>query len=946
MNYPEPQKTNYMQKLIELILGHPRAMLVALVTVTLISVFGIFSLEFENSYETGMPQGDPTYLLGEETKKLFKDTETYLLVSIEPAKNRHILSHEVFVHINKMVDEINEYKTFNKEREDSRLKTILEKGNISIIPPKKNSEEAQGDDDAGPAKKSDYPRPCRERNIYDYAAYRPVSWEALFSALDPLARDELLTIIKAREIETGPDDEKIPPRVYKKIVEAWEDLYLYKSVEIVEVFSNPVELSDILGTNDTLRTVKLIEKDKTGKRLLPVTERDFRAYTQKLFWNPVFKYNYYSPDDNGEIKALAASMLLRRQKDYEQFTNYLWAMINKYDHDPVHLYLQGSLVFDKFINDYNQRDLQRYIPLVLLVVIMTFYLNFRTIRGVILPTLTVVFATIITMGFMGFLGVKLTIVSTILPPLLIAIGSSYSIHIFNQYLLDLENIHGQEKKTGLKRAMFHISNTVFLTGLTTFISFLTMVVNKIPALKDLGLYAAFGTAASVAVSSILIISSLYLLKLLPVHLEKKGGRKREPNRVVMAIVSFLSRAVLGHHRAIIVVTAISIIIGTIGITLMTTETSATSYFKKDSYIRRSLDRTNELFRGTYILNVVFSPGEGKSILDHDFLQYIEDVRQWLDQPGQDKDYRILYNSGFGDFIKRMNMAMNNEDPAFYTIPDTMSVIDYMELFSGDDENYNGMPDMFETTISPGFDKTNLMVRIGTLGGELMTTKKSGQTIAHIKEYLDRKSNPNGYTYLITGGPTNFIIVSQYIVKGQIQSIFLSILIIGILMFLLFRSPHAGIVSIIPISCTIFWVFGFMGFSGIPLGMAQSLISTIAIGIGIDDTIHFMNTMRKHLRHGLDLRSAVRETHHEAGLAIVYTSVAIVFGFSVLMFSHFMPILESGLLVTGVMIASTLADLVILPSIVLTFGVYVHRIKDWKLFRLARLHYLLVDDDEN
>jgi len=703
-------------------------------------------------------------------------------------------------------------------------------------------------------------------------------------------------------------------------------------------------LSDIQGTDDTLRTNNLIEKDESGRRIIPSSEQDFNIYSKKLFANPLFKDNYYSLNKKGEIQALAASLMLRPQKDYEVFMNYLWAMTRKYDRDPVHIYIQGGLVFDKFINDYNQSDLEKFIPMVLLVVIFTFYLNFRTIRGTVLPTLTVIIATAITMGVMGFLGVKLTMVSTLLPPLIIATGSSYSIRIFNQHLLDLEQTHLHGKMAGLKMTLMKSFPTVLLAGVTTFIGFLTMIVNEIPALRDLGIYAALGTALSVAASVTLLISVLYLMDLLPYKLEKKGGKKREANRVVNYIVKQCSRLTLQHHRAIVIFTGLSVIISIVGISMITTETSATSYFKKDSYLRRSLERTNELFKGTYIINVVFSPGEGKSILDHDFLQYVEDIRSWLDQPGQDKDHLILKNSGFGDFIKRMNMAMNNDNPSFYKIPDTMTILDYMEIFSGEDKNSDGRPDMFETTISPNYDRTNLMVRIGTLGGEIMTTKKSQATIDHITKYLNSKPNPKGYSFLITGGPTNFIIVSQYIVRGQIEAIFLGIFIIWLLMFMLYRNTEASIVSLIPISCTVIWVFGIMGFSGIPLGMAQTLISSIAIGVGVDDTIQFTILFRKNLRSGMDIRSAVRATHLEAGLAMIYTSIALLFGFSVLLFSHFTPIQESGLLVSGVIFFSTIANLILLPSIMLTFGFQIHHVKEFKLFNLLKIHYLLYEND--
>ena len=936
-----------MKRLFDFILNRPKTVLIALIAITLICIGGSLLLEFDNSYDTGMPQGDPAYLTGEQTKKLFKDTETYLLISIEPAKERKLLSADVFTHINRMVEEINEYRFFDKDKEDARLNAILIKGNITILPSVNAEKEKDSDkNDAAVQKKAEskYPKPWRERNKYDYRNYRPLTLTELRSVLDPAACDTLDTILWAGNIVTAAPDEKIQAETFKKIIESWEDIYLYKSVEIVEIFSNPIELSDIQGTNDTLRSVNLIEKDAAGKRILPSTPDDFNLYSGKLFANPLFKDNYYSLDKKGEIQALAASLMLRPQKDYEEFMNYLWAMAQKYDRDPVHMYIQGGLVFDKFINDYNQHDLKLYIPLVLLVVIFTFYLNFRSVRGTVLPTLTVIIATAITMGVMGFLGIKLTMVSTLLPPLIIATGSSYSIRIFNQHMLDLDVTHQKGKLYGLKRTLINSFPTVLLAGLTTFIGFLTMVVNEIPALRDLGIYAALGTALSVAVSVALIISVLYLTNLLPVKIDK-DGKKKEPNVVVNYIVAGCSRLTLKHHRGVVIFTAISVIVSFIGIGMITTETSATSYFKKDSYLRRSLERTNELFKGTYIVNVVFSPGEGKSIMDHDFLEYIEDVRLWLNQPGQDVNFRILNNSGFGDFIKRMNMAMNNDNPAFYNIPDSITIMDYMEVFSGEDKNSDGRPDMFETTISPGYDRTNLMVRIGTLGGDVMTTKKSQATIDHIKKYLDTRPNPRGYSYIITGGPTNFIIVSQYIVRGQIEAIFLGIFIIWLLMFLLYRNMPASIVSLIPISCTVIWVFGIMGFSGIPLGMAQTLISSIAIGVGVDDTIQFTILLRKNLRKGMEIRSAVRATHLEAGLAMVYTSVALFFGFSVLIFSHFTPIQQSAMLVSSVMFFATSANLIILPSVILTFGLHIDKVKEWKVFNLFKVHNLLFEDDE-
>jgi predicted RND superfamily exporter protein len=218
------------------------------------------------------------------------------------------------------------------------------------------------------------------------------------------------------------------------------------------------------------------------------------------------------------------------------------------------------------------------------------------------------------------------------------------------------------------------------------------------------------------------------------------------------------------------------------------------------------------------------------------------------------------------------------------------------------------------------------------------------TLDYISRYLDSRPNPEGYSYLITGGPTNFNIVSKYIIQGQIEAIILSIAIIFILMFMLYRNTGAGIISMVPVACTVVWIFGIMGFMGIPLGMAQTLIASIAIGIGVDDTIQFTIILRRNMRNGMDLRSAVRASHLEAGLAMIYTSLSLFWGFSIFIFSHFTPIQESGMLVCGVMLFCTAANLVLLPSIVLTFRMSIHRIINWKIFEILKVHYLLDEND--
>ncbi|HSA13253.1 MAG TPA: MMPL family transporter, partial [Spirochaetota bacterium] len=246
------------------------------------------------------------------------------------------------------------------------------------------------------------------------------------------------------------------------------------------------------------------------------------------------------------------------------------------------------------------------------------------------------------------------------------------------------------------------------------------------------------------------------------------------------------------------------------------------------------------------------------------------------------------------------------------------------------------------TMSPDYTKTVLYMRMGTLRGELMSTSKIETTLNHVREYLDSKPNPKGYTYYITGGTINFVILAKYINQAQIQGIISGIISIGIIMFLLFRSPETGLVVLVPMVTSIVWIFGFMGWYGIPFGMTEALISPIAIGIGIDDACHILNTLRKKSLEGLPLATAITETHHETGLAIVYTSLANSLGAAVLIFSSFMPVFRSGLLVCAVLIISTLSNLVLFPSVIMFFRIDVCKIREWRLFKLIPINKLLID----
>jgi len=191
------------------------------------------------------------------------------------------------------------------------------------------------------------------------------------------------------------------------------------------------------------------------------------------------------------------------------------------------------------------------------------------------------------------------------------------------------------------------------------------------------------------------------------------------------------------------------------------------------------------------------------------------------------------------------------------------------------------------------------------------------------------------------------VLSDLILKGQILSVIITLFLVAIIIFLLFRNWQAALISIIPITTSIVITYGIMGYLDIHLDSSKALLAAVAIGIGVDDTIHMLKTLRHNLRKGMSMTDAMNKTHREAGLAIVYTSLALIFGFSVLIISEFVPVQYLGVLIAMTMISTTISALVLLPSVIILLKLPLEKELQWKIFKWINLgRFFEVEDNNN
>jgi len=691
-----------------------------------------------------------------------------------------------------------------------------------------------------------------------------------------------------------------------------------KRQEIVDTIISPLTAEDITGENDTLETYDLIEKDDDGKRILPSSEEEIEAFKERLERNPSFKKGLYSRDPRtGEITDFCLVIKFINLYDQDPAIREITEVVDPY-RDDFTIVSSGVPVVNMWINIYMHADLFRNIPLVLLVVVIVFYINFRSIRGILLPFVTLGLAELWILGLMGYIGYRITPVGVSIPPLMIAVGSSYAIHLLNQYYADFNAIiQKKDKTTGLYESMTHISLTVLLAGLTTFIAFMTLATSQVSAIREWGIASAIGVVFAVFISCSLIPASLVLLPVTrPSALFPKDTAKRT---VVDRIITLMAKGAIDHYRAVLIVIGVLIAVSLAGVSRINIETAFLNYFKEQDPVKLAAEAIGDKFGGGWGYDIVIDSGKVNGVKGPAFLTMIEEFREWLTSD-ENSHLNIGRTESFSDFIKTMHMAMNNDDPSFYKIPSNRwDIIDYLEIYSGDDEDSDGRFDEFEPFVDFDFRTCNLLARLCEKEDYHVGTTEINRIADDIAVHLD-KHLPEGVSYTISGFPMMNVKLVHYIVRGQLQSLFLSLVVVGLIVALLFRQVKAGLLALIPMSVAVIINFGLMGWLHINLDMATSVIAAITIGIGVDDTVHFLNTFRHNRGQGWDVDETIRRTLAVSGKAILFTSLALVFGFSVLTTSNFFPIVLFGILTATTMINTTIGALLVLPSVIKATGV--------------------------
>jgi hypothetical protein len=649
-----------------------------------------------------------------------------------------------------------------------------------------------------------------------------------------------------------------------------------KEIEGISSVTSLTDIIDIKGGDFGIDVGKLVDEYD-----LPDTPEELEQLRERVFSKDLYKGSVVSADgtatliiftlyDDAHIQTVA-----RTVKDKTQSLNL-----------PEKLYYAGSPMLVSSISDLIRDDLIRLIPITFALIAFILFLGFRSKRGIIMPLLIPAISIVWTIGLMVVVGSEMTMVSNSIPIILLAIGSAYMIHVLNR----INRINEEDPKKAVVEALKYVLIPVFLAAITTAIGFMSFIFGSyLTIIRDFGLFTAIGTVIAALLSLFFapaVISNFSSIRNKRYHQSGEDDHSFVSTYILKPLVNLLFK----HPKYITVTWSLLVLIGIGGIFLVKRSVDIKEYFKKDNPTRVADNIMTQKFGGTKPVYVIFK-GDMQS---PEVLKTIVRTEEYMKASDD-----ILTTMSVADLISELNDAMGEGK----RVPDERDKIEQLWFLIDGNE-------MLQRFVSDDLDEG---IIISTF---VSSDNKSKKEFARYMDKFIKDNSTEECVIAVTGMPYVDITMDTSLIRSQIGSITIALIMMIIIVGLILRSFGYGVFATLPIIATIIILFGIMGFTGIPLNMATVLVASVALGIGIDYSIHVISHFNHSIKKGNDLNTALTETILISGKAIVINVASVSAGFLVLLFSEMVQLQYFGLLVAISMVGSSFGALTLLPVILI------------------------------
>ena len=543
-----------------------------------------------------------------------------------------------------------------------------------------------------------------------------------------------------------------------------------------------------------------------------------------------------------------------------------------------------------------QNEIGMFISAALIVTSLIFFFFFRSFRATFISMFVVIIGVMWTFGILGALEYEITVLTALIPPLIIVIGIPNCIFLINKYQHEVRK-HGNKAKS-LQRVITKIGNATLMTNVTTASGFATFIFTKSKLLQE------FGTVASLSILGIFILCLLFIPIIYSYMSMPKDKHLEHLNkRWINTFVDWMENMVKHKRITIFVTSLIMLIASIIGIYQIKISGSVIDDMPKQSQFYKDITFFEEEFNGIMPLEIMIDTKRKKGVMKLSTLKRMNGLEELIEEiPELSKPISVV------SLVKYSKQAYYNGNPKYYQLPTSQEnsfILSYAKKSTTD-------VDMLKNFV----DSTGQYARITTFMKDVKIEK-----MERIEEDLRAKITKlfpaDKYEVTITGKAYLFQKGTYYLVKNLILSLSLAIFLISLFMAYMFRSFRMIIVSLIPNLLPLLITAGLMGYLGVPIKPSTILVFSIAFGISVDDTIHFLAKYRQELKaNHWRIRKSVFGALRETGVSMFYTSIVLFFGFSTFIISSFGGTVALGALVSATLLFAMLANLLLLPSLLL------------------------------
>lgn len=687
-------------------------------------------------------------------------------------------------------------------------------------------------------------------------------------------------------------------------------------IELSQSFKNKKEVNNVIHVGN----IPIISKDKIKKEFTvdSILNNSFKSdYKVQEFKNILFQdFPFYENIlFNKKSETIQTAIYLDKKvvnniERIEFINEDFIPLIEEFEKETNLDVKISGMPYIRTMNAQNIMDeIGKFVVIAIIVTIFIFFFFFRSYRATLITLSVVVTGVMWALGILGFLEFEITVLTALIPPLIIVIGVPNCIFLINKYQHEVKK-HGNQARS-LQRVISKIGNATLMTNITTACGFATFILTDSQILKE------FGTVASINIMVIFILSILLIpiiYSFLP--LPEKKHLNHLNNDWLNTFVGFLSNTVKKKRILVFIISILCLCISIIGINKIEISGNLIEDMPKKSGFVKDIKFFEKEFKGILPLEIMIDSRRKNGMIRLGNVKRMNDFHEHILRIPELSSPISIVN--LSKFIKQ---SFYNGNPEYFQLPSSQentfisTYVKNSDLNIGKNNSY--------------INENGQIARITTMIGEIDTERMEGIEASLIKG-IELYFPSERFDVTLTGKTLGYLKGTKFLIKNLLISLFLAILLISLMITYLFRSYKMVIISLVPNILPLLFTAGVMGFFNIPIKPSTILVFSIAFGISVDDTIHFLVKYRQELiANNWKIRKSVFASLRETGISMFYTSIVLFFGFSVFMTSSYGGTIALGGLVSTTLLFAMLANLVLLPSLLISLEKSISNKKDLK-----------------